>query len=123
MYDRVCNDVTLAPWTLPNEQAFLCAYANLKRLYLEIDLQRTVSANDTLTTLTTTNPPGSPGEPFATMATTFMTTLSQTHNKLKACQAVITFVTARSDVLAAFNSYGTSNRIFAPADFCPFTTK
>ncbi|HVO43240.1 MAG TPA: hypothetical protein VMT34_11485 [Aggregatilineales bacterium] len=121
LYDRVCTDAMLYAWTLPNEQAILCAYANLKELYAEVSLKRLT--DDTMNTLTTVNPPGSPGEVFATMATTFMDTYGKTRNKKKACDAAIAILATRADVLAGLNSYGTSGRLFVPQDFCPFTTK
>jgi hypothetical protein len=121
MYDQVCTDPNLLGWTMPNEQIVLCAYATLKKIYLQADLKR--STDDTLNTLTTTNPPGSPGDVFPTMATTFLDTLSKTKNRKKACDAATAMISSRPDVLAEFNSYGTANRAFAPGDFCPFTAK
>jgi hypothetical protein len=120
-YDRVRDDATLQPWSVPNEPVILRAYATYKKMLAQIANGQRSSANTTFDGLKTENPPGSPGEGYVTVAQAFMDNYNKTRNRAKACAAVLSAVAARPDTLTPLNSYGANNRTYTPADLCPFS--
>lgn len=123
LYDRVRDDGSLQPWTVPNEGPVLRAYATYKKelAYLSERVQR--SADDSLAALQSENPAGTPGEIYAILGQTFMDTYKQTRDRKKACNAVLTAAAPRPDALSTLNGYGYANRTYTLTDLCPFADK
>ncbi len=119
-YRRVLEDESLLPWTLPNERAYLNAYA-LYRLLLTHALRRDYGqAQATFDRLNQQYPPGTPGDAYTTIATAFYNDYANGRNVGAACAQARNAAALRPDALSILNSYGTANRQYTLTDLCPY---
>ncbi len=119
-YNQVLTDESLLPWHLPNERAYLNAYA-LYRLMLTYALQQdSAQAQATFDRLNAEYGEARPGAAYADLARAFWDEYSRTNNLSTACAIARSVATTRSDILMVLNGYGTANRTYTVEDMCPY---
>lgn len=119
-FERTLNDDSLLPWALPNERAYLNAYA-LYRLLLTHALRRDAGrAQAAFDRLIAQYPPGAPGESYAAVAVAFWNEWANSRNVANACMLARGVAATRPDTLSILNSYGTANRQYTLNDLCPY---
>lgn len=123
LYDRVRDDATLQPWTLPDEAVVLRAYATYKKMLALIANKQPRPADDALASLQAENPAGTPGEGYAVVGQAFMDNYKKTRDRKKACAEALNVAATRKETLGVLNSYGFNNRTYSMPDLCPFTEK
>lgn len=136
-YTRVLTDPDLQAWTLPNETAYLQAYA-LYRLMLTYSVQYDQDrAGSYFDELLATYPPlgvpaegdggdGEPAEPgtagsiYAELAIAFWDAYLLHNDHGLACEEAVAFAQTHPEVLQPLNSFGYANRSYTASDLCPF---
>ncbi|MEP7287274.1 MAG: hypothetical protein ABI947_16080 [Chloroflexota bacterium] len=123
LFDRVRDDNSLQPWTIPGETETLRGYATYKKMLAYIAARSPRAADDVLTTLLAENPAGTPAQSYAVLGQAFMDSYKQTRDRKKTCAATLAVAASHPDLLTVLNSYGYANRTYALQDLCPFVDK
>ena len=119
-YNQALSNASLLPWGLPNERAYLNAYA-LYRLVLTYALQNNMGqAQAAFDRLAAEYPPGLPGESYAAIAAAFLNEYAGSRSIARACAQARNMAVTRPDALSVLNSYGTANRQYTLNDLCPY---
>jgi hypothetical protein len=118
-YFDVRDDGDLLPWTVPNEAAFLRAFATYRMVitYARIGDGR---AENLLSSLLSENPEGAPGNVYAAMGNAFMEAFRGGAGAAGACQRALEVASGRGESLSFLNSFGFANRSYTLTDLCPF---
>jgi hypothetical protein len=118
-YLETRNNPNLIAWGLPDETELLRAYAGYRLVTLYARQNDFAAAEALLATMNSEIVAETPAEIYRQMATAFLEVWRVTPDLPSACNPVFALLSARPDALNFLNSFGSANRQYSQAEFCP----
>ncbi len=120
-YQRVIEDPALDDYPFGDEgYTRLSAYALYRTMLLWIKFEDQDQAENTWVFLNAAHPEGSPGAGFRALADEFWQAYTAQPDLARSCQIAQAYAIAHSQQTIEALNYGYANKVYAPADICPY---